>query len=77
MTVNKTCLRCGYSSLEPGRVQSTGLLYFRPTNPRIMTVRTADIPLQANMCLSCGTIDFRGEVNKARKLSKQTEESLV
>ena len=77
MTVKKTCLSCGSSSLEPGRVQSTGLLYFRPTNARIMTVRTADIPLQANMCLSCGTIDFKGEVNKARKLSKQTEESLV
>jgi len=72
MTANKTCLRCGSSGIEPGRVQSTGRLYFRPANPRIMTARTADIPLQASMCLSCGTIDFRGEVDKARKLSKQT-----
>jgi len=72
MTVKKTCLSCGSSSLEPGRVQSTGLLYFRPTNPRIMTVRTADIPVQASMCLDCGAIDLGGEVNKARQLSKQT-----
>lgn len=72
MTVNKTCLRCGSSILEPGRVQSTGLLYFRPSNPRVMTVRTADIPLQASMCLDCGTVEFGGEVKKARKLSKQT-----
>ncbi|MGD8262135.1 MAG: hypothetical protein PVG70_03305 [Desulfobacterales bacterium] len=72
MNTTKTCLRCGNSSLEPGRVQSTTLLYFRLANPRIMTVRTADIPLQASMCLDCGTIDFGGEVKKARKLSKQT-----
>jgi hypothetical protein len=37
-----------------------------------MTVRTADIPLQASMCLDCGTVEFGGEVKKARKLSKQT-----
>jgi hypothetical protein len=77
MTGTKTCLQCGSSSLEPGRVQSTGRLYFRPANPRIMTVRTADIPVRASMCLDCGAIDFRGEVNKARSLSKQTEGSLV
>jgi hypothetical protein len=77
MTTNKTCLHCGSSSIERGRVQSTGRLYFRPANPRIMTVRTADIPVRASMCLDCGAIDLGGEVNKARKLSKQTSGSLV
>ncbi len=71
MTATKSCLRCGSSRLEPGRVQSTGLLYFRPANPRIMTVHTADIPVVANMCLDCGAIEFGGEVKKARTLSKQ------
>ena len=71
MTATKSCLRCGGSRLEDGRVQSTGLLYFRPSNPRIMTVHTADIPVLANMCLDCGAIEFGGEVKKARKLSKQ------
>ncbi len=71
MTATKSCLRCGCSRLEPGRVQSTGLLYFRPANPRIMTVHTADIPVLSNMCLDCGAIEFGGEIKKARKLSKQ------
>jgi len=77
MTGRKTCIHCGSSRLESGRVQSTGRLYFRPANPRVMTVRTADIPVRASMCLGCGAIDLGGEVNKARKLSKQTEESLA
>ena len=71
MTAKKTCLQCGSSSIEPGRVQSTGRLYFRLTNPRIITVHTADIPVRARMCLGCCAIDLGGEVDKARKLSKQ------
>jgi hypothetical protein len=71
MTATKTCLRCQGPRLEPGRVQSTGLLYFRPANPRIMTYHTADIPILAYMCLDCGAIEFGGETKKARTLSKQ------
>jgi hypothetical protein len=67
----KTCLHCGSSRLESGRVQSTGRLYFRPAHAKVMTVHTADIPVLASMCLDCGAIEFAGEVNKARKLSKQ------
>ena len=71
MTTVKTCFHCGSSRLEAGRVQSTGLLNFRPANPRIITARTADIQVFANMCLDCGAIDLEGDLKKARKLTKQ------
>ena len=75
MSATKTCLRCGSSSLEPGRVQSTGRLYFRPANSRFMTVHTADIPVLSSICLDCGFIEFGGEMNKARKLTKQGKQT--
>ncbi len=69
----KTCLRCGGTNLEPGRVQSTGRIYFRPDSPRFLTLSTADITVLANMCVDCGTIEFIGEVAKAKKLTKRAE----
>ena len=73
MDVEKTCFRCGSSALETGRVQSTGRIYFYVDDPKVMTVHTANVPIIATMCLDCGTIEFVGEVNKARKISKQAQ----
>jgi predicted nucleic-acid-binding Zn-ribbon protein len=74
MTDNNTCSRCGSSKLESGRVQSTGRLHFHIENPRFLTIHTGYVPILATMCLDCGKIDFIGEVDKARKISKQNQE---
>ena len=71
MSATKTCLRCGSSSLEPGRVQSTGRLYFRPANSRFMTIHTADIPVLSSICLGCGLIEFGGEMSKLANLQNK------
>ena len=69
----KTCLRCGGTNLEPGAVESTGRIYFRPENSRFMTLSTANVPLKANICVDCGTIEFIGDVGKTRKLTRRSE----
>jgi hypothetical protein len=65
------CSRCGSSKLESGRIQSTGRIHFHFENPLFLTMLTGYVPVVASMCLDCGTIDLTGEVEKARKISKQ------
>ena len=71
MDIESTCSRCGSSTLESGRVQSTGRLNFHFENPRFLTAHTGYVPIFSTMCLDCGTIDLVGDVSKARKISKK------
>lgn len=64
----KKCFRCGSVRLEPGAIQSTGRIYFRPANSSFWTLRTADVPVEANICLECGTVELVGDVKKAESL---------
>jgi len=64
----KKCLRCGGERLEPGALQSTGKIYFRPANSSFWSFRTADVPVEANICLDCGTVELIGDVKKAEAL---------
>lgn len=68
----KKCLRCGTPHLEPGAIQSTGRLYFRPANSRFWTFKTADVPVQANLCLECGALELVGDMKKAEALIGQS-----
>ncbi len=67
------CRRCGSRELEPGHVQSTGKVYFRPQNAKFLTLRTADILLHANICLACGLVELVGDVTKARALTERAQ----
>ena len=71
MADQNTCSRCRGSNLESGRVQSTGRIHFHFEDPRFLTMHTGYVPVVATICLDCGTIDLNGEVDKARKISKQ------
>ena len=73
MAQKNACSRCGSSKLESGKVQSTGRIHFHFENPRFLTMHTGYVPVIASMCLDCGTIDLTGEVEKARKISKQNQ----
>ena len=73
MSDSKTCSRCGGATLEAGRVQSTGRVNFHFEEPRFLTALTGHVPILSTMCLDCGTIDLFGEVDKARKISKQNK----
>ena len=70
MTEEKKCIRCGSTQLVPGWVQSSGKIYFRPDNVKFLTPKTADLSVNGNMCLECGTIELVGDVDKGRSLLK-------
>ena len=71
MDSERTCSRCGGSSVESGKVQSTGRIHFHFENARFLTTHTGYVPIFSTMCLECGTIDLIGEVSKARKITGQ------
>jgi hypothetical protein len=65
----RKCLRCGGTRLEPGAIQSTGRIYFRPTNSSFWTFGTANVRVKSNMCLDCGTVELVGDIKKAGALA--------
>jgi len=73
MADEDTCSRCGGSKLESGRVQSTGRIHFHFENPRFLTMHTGYVPVVATICLDCGTVDLKGEVDKARRISRKEQ----
>lgn len=70
MTEEKKCIRCGSTQLASGWVQSSGKISFRPDNVKFLTPKTADVSVNGNMCLECGTIELVGDVDKGRSLLK-------
>ena len=71
MGAENTCSRCGGSSVESGKVQSTGRIHFHFENARFLAPHPGYVSIFSTMCLDCGTIDLIGEVDKARKITGQ------
>ena len=67
------CLHCGSGRLEPGSIQSTGAIYFRPDNAKFMTLKTADIRVTANICLDCGAVVLLGDPAKVEALTQRAQ----
>ena len=68
MSTDKKCPICDSIRLEPGSIQSTGRIYFRPENTKFLTLATNDVPLLANICLDCGHVMLVGDLRKANQL---------
>lgn len=67
-----SCPQCKADSLVEGTMQSTGAVYFRPIGVKFMTFRTADVAVQSYMCLSCGGISMKGDVQKLELVQNVT-----
>jgi len=64
----KTCVCCGGNELAEGTVQSTGRINFRLRNTKFLTLRTSDVSVQSSMCVRCGAIQLKGDVEKLRQV---------
>lgn len=73
MTSERKCTECGGTDLEPGAIQSTGKLYFRPANAKFLTLRTADISVNANVCVDCGHVQLVADVEKLAALTTRAK----
>lgn len=68
MVSKSTCLVCNGAHLHPGQIQSTGKIHFRPSGAKFLTLKTADVAVQASVCLDCGAIQLSADADKVRDL---------
>lgn len=68
MNAETTCLRCGGANLESGAIRSTGAMHFRPQGAKFLKLKTADVDVEARLCLDCGTISLSCDVQKVKSL---------
>jgi len=66
--MKKKCQRCGSEKLQPGAIQSTGKIYFRPADTKFVTYKTADIEVTANICIDCGNIELVADTQRVSSL---------
>jgi predicted nucleic-acid-binding Zn-ribbon protein len=66
------CLRCGSDNLKPANFESTGKIYSRPKDARLVSVFTTGILVEAILCLDCGHIELLVDAHKARSISKES-----
>ncbi|MHC4170800.1 MAG: hypothetical protein ACYSWQ_28005 [Planctomycetota bacterium] len=74
--MKRKCASCGSEDLEPGRIQSTGRVYFRPKNARFLSLKSADIEIDGNICTECGFIMLFGDKGKVKALVSGREEAV-
>ena len=65
--MKKKCIACGSENLEPGKVQSTGKIYFRPKNAKFLSLKTSNIVVKGQMCSDCGHIMLVGGKEKVEE----------
>lgn len=67
------CYRCGDENLQHGMLTSTGRVGFRPDRARFMVWHTADVDVEAAICMKCGAIALTGDVEKMRALTEKSK----
>ncbi|MHC4464056.1 MAG: hypothetical protein ACYS6W_15440 [Planctomycetota bacterium] len=72
MNEEKKCLRCGSTNLQPSDVQSTGKIYSRPKDAKLVTMLTTGVPVDSLICLDCGHVELIVDTEKAKSISKKS-----
>ena len=70
MSEERTCLRCGSTNLEDGEFQSTGKIYARPRNSKLVAVLTTGVPVDTIMCYDCGHVELVVDAEKAKAIAR-------
>lgn len=70
MNEEKKCLRCGGTNLQPSDLQSTGKIYSRPKDAKLVTVLTTGVPVNALICLDCGHVELVVDTERVRSITK-------
>lgn len=70
MGEGKTCLKCGGTNLKSGFFQSTGRIYFRPNDAKLIAMFTSGVPVDAEACFNCGHMELMVDTAKVNLISK-------
>jgi excisionase family DNA binding protein len=69
----EVCPVCRHDDLLEGRVESTGLNYFRPKQTKFWTLKAGNIATSARMCARCGAVVWFGDTKKLAALRRQAK----
>jgi len=72
--VKKHCPYCNGEELVPGRLRSTGLLYFQLKMSKFWTLSENALKTDALMCARCGAMILFGDLTKLKKLKEAPPE---
>ena len=70
MNEENKCLRCGGSNLKASDIQSTGKIYARPKDAKLVAFLTTGVPVSAMVCFDCGHLELVVEADKAQSIVK-------
>ncbi len=70
MDTEMRCLRCGGANVTPSDLQSTGKIYSRPKDAKLVTLLTTGAPVSALTCLDCGHVEMMVDTEKAKAITK-------
>ena len=65
------CLWCESKNLADGKLQTSGLVYFKPAKTKFWTFDTSMVEVQARVCVDCGYIDLYADTSKLKRLVKK------
>ena len=67
--VKQVCPVCHGTELLPGRLRSTGLLYFQLKKTKFWTLSDGSIKSEGMICKRCGAVTLFGDLKKLTKLN--------
>jgi len=62
------CVACGHSHLIPGKIQSTGNVYFKPAKTRFFALMESFVGMEARVCPRCGYVQLFTDTGKLDRL---------
>ena len=71
MNEETKCPNCLSTNREPGTIHSTGKLHFRPEHAKFLKLKTADVEVNAGLCLDCGQIWLTADAERVKALTDQ------
>lgn len=62
------CAACGHNVLIDGKLQGTGLLYFKPAKTKFWVFEESLVPTKAKVCAACGYVQLHADTEKLHRL---------
>jgi len=65
------CLWCESINLADGKLQSTGLVYFKLAKTKFWSFDESMVEVRARVCVDCGYVDLYADTSKLKRLVKK------
>jgi len=69
MNEQAKCPNCNGTNMEPGSLHSAGALHFRPEHAKFLKLKTANIEVDAGLCLDCGFVSLTADPDRVKALT--------